>query len=348
VGDCQQYRAVARGFAAGCLAALAACSAALPKEEIERYEGFAGDTASEAQYQKAEKFLAAGEPGRALEIARPLREKFPKNVFVHRLYQDSRIGVGEKAALLAEYEELVKNEPSSFSLTMLSRIQTEPEKGALLARQAYELDDRFPWAWYAYGWWNAKLGSDSQQAEAALRRAIDLNPDFLLALRTYAQIRREQELRTAIDGMSRYVERYPQKRSERLLLASLRRGVGGSEVEISAEEFRRLLEERPDDSMAALGLAVAFLELDKWRDAKAIYEKLLLTNPSDPSPEFNLAIVAWDYEHDLPRAAEHFQRYLDKGTDEPFLLQSRARMFLQEIQEKLPPSRPASRPASQP
>ena len=181
------------------------------------------------------------------------------------------------------------------------------------------------------------MGSDSQQAEAALRRAIDLNPDFLLALRTYAQIRREQELRTAIDGMSRYVERYPQKRSERLLLASLRRGVGGSEVEISAEEFRRLLEERPDDSMAALGLAVAFLELDKWRDAKAIYEKLLLTNPSDPSPEFNLAIVAWDYEHDLPRAAEHFQRYLDKGTDEPFLLQSRARMFLQEIQEKLPP-----------
>jgi tetratricopeptide (TPR) repeat protein len=356
VGDCQ--RSPARGRHAGAerraaalvaallLGAIASCSSALPKEEIDRFEGFAGDTDSALDYQRADKLLAGGEPGNALEIAKRLRDKFPRNIFVHRLYQDSRIAVGEKNQVLAEYEELAKKEPSALTLTLLSRVQPEPEKGALYAQQAYELDDRFPWAWYAFAWWNAKLGNGNK-VEAALRRAIDLNPDFLQALRTYAHLKRD-ETGAAADAIAKYVARYPQKRNEQFLLAWLRMSLGGSEVQEAEKEFRRRLEEKPDDPAAALCLAMALLELDRWREAKTIYERLLVTNPKDPSPEYNLAVVAEYYEHDYPKAIDHLERYLDKGVDEPFLLQSRARLYMQELLEKLPPSQRASRPESRP
>jgi tetratricopeptide (TPR) repeat protein len=333
---------------AALLAALGACSAALSKEEIDRYEGFAGDGASATQYLQAQKLLAAGEPQQALAIAKPLVERFPRNVFVHRLYQDAKIGVGERALLLAEYEELVKTSPSALSYTLLSRIQTDPEKGAFLVRQAYELDDRFPWAWYGYGWWNGKLGNEPQRAEAALQRALDLNPDFLTALRAYAVVLRDRDRKSAADAIARYVDRYPDRREDRLLLASLRLSLGGSEVELAEADYRKLLDEKPDDPVAAKGLAAALLERDRWRDAKAIYERLLVTHPEDPSSEFNLAIVAEEFEKDLPKAAEHYQRYLDKGIDEPILLQSRARMYAQEILEKLEAAAAKTRPASRP
>jgi tetratricopeptide (TPR) repeat protein len=323
--------------------AAASCSSALTKEEIDRFEGFGGRAGDEAEFVHAESFLAAGQARQCLDLCTGLRDRHPDNILIHRLYQDARLALGDAARVKAEYEELAKRSPSAIHEILASRVQTNPEAGALRARNAYEMDDRNPWAWYAYAWWSARLPSEKQRAEAALRRALDLNPSFYPALRAYAVLLRDSDPTSAAEAIESYVRKFP-TREDRVLLASLRLALGGDEVEEAEREFRQLLEERPDDSVCAKGLAAALLELNRTDEAKALYKSLARSNPNDPSPEFNLAVVA-ENEGKLAEARVHYQKFLDKGGDQPFLLQSRARLSIQEIEEKiLPASGPASRP----
>lgn len=328
-------RAIAIGVIA-LLVPVSGCSTALTKEEIGRFEGFGGNAGDERALAEARALVASGQARRALEICTRLRERHPGNVLVHRAYQDCRVALGERADLLAEYEALARSNPSAVHEVLLSRLQTDPEAGAYHARRAFEQDDRQPWAWYAYGWWCGRMGTDRQRAEAALRRALDLYPNFFPALRAYAVMLRSSDPRAAAEAIQSYVQAYPGRR-ERFLLASLRLGLGQDEVVLAEREFRQLLEEEPGDAECAKGLASALLELDRNEEAKAIYRGLLRSHPEDPSPEFNLAIVA-EAEGRLEEAREHYQRYLDKGAEQPFLLQSRARLFLQDLDEKLGPA----------
>jgi Flp pilus assembly protein TadD len=332
-------------------APLVSCSIALKPEEIARFEGFSGNAQAKASYDAAEKMLAGGRPAEALLDVEILRARFSDNILVHRLYQECKLALGERAQLLKEYTALAESRPSALHFTLLSRLQEDANEGALLARRAYEIDDLYPWAWYTYGFWIAKLGNDNQRAEAALRRALALSPDFFPALRAYAVLMRDTDARAAVDAIERYIESYSPGGNERILLASMRLGLGRDESEAAEREFRKLLQERPGDPECNKGLAAALLELDRVAEAKAIYETLQKQRPDDWSLEFNLGVVA-ELEGKPATAREHYQRYIDKGVDEPILLLSRARLWIQEIDEQIgsKPAEPAagdeSRPAS--
>lgn len=341
---------MARGFflALSLALLLGACSSALSKKEIDAFEGFGEDPRAASELADAERRLQAGDVEGAVRATKALRDRFPSNVLVHRAYQNARLAKGERDELVIEYERLATASPSALHWTLLSRLQTDPEKGIQLARAAYESDDRFPWAWYTLGWWVGKLGSDPQRAEAALRRALDLHPDCFPALRAYAVLQRDRDAASAVEAIERYLERFPRKREDWILLATLRLGLGGEEVERAEADFRRLLEDRPDDPDCMKGLAMALLERERWREAKEIYLRLRQLYPKDPSSEFNLGVVAELYENDPRSAAAHYQRYLEIGIDEPVLLQSRARLWLVDLEEKLAATAPASAPASKP
>lgn len=317
--------------------ACAGCGTARSKSYISKHEEFGGDPDAEAQWAEAKKELAKG-PGHAdasIALTRSLRARFPNHIYVHQVYQDAMIAGGKKEVVKLEYLQLSEEEPSALHFTLLSRLQESAADGLANAINAIDRDDRFPWAWYARGFWEAK-GADAKNANVWFRRALDLHPDFFPAMRAYAILLRDSNTNEAVDAIEQYVHRYPERREERLFLASLRLNIG--QIDAAEEEFRKLANEKPGDAQAWHGLAKAILSKDakpgeeNVEAAKQIYKRLLIEHPDDPSSEFNLAIVADECEDDKESAIAHFKNYLSKAGGQPFLYQTKARVRLQELE----------------
>ncbi|MFN0206451.1 MAG: hypothetical protein ACKVS6_09105 [Planctomycetota bacterium] len=313
----------------------AGCGIARPKSYILKYEGFGGDAAAEDEWARVKEKFASGQTEASIQSIQLLRAKFPDHIYVHQMYQDAMIAGGKKKEVELEYLQLAEAQPTALHLTLLSRLQESPADGLANAMKAIDRDDQFPWAWYARGFWEAK-GSEPKNANVWFRHALDLHPDFFPAMRAYAILLRDSDATEAVDAIKQYVRRYPGRREERLFLASLRQNI--EQIEEAEEEFRKLADEKPGDAQAWLGLAKAILtknvtpQPEDVSAAKQIYQRLLIEHPDDPTPEFNLAVVADKCENDKEAAILHFKRYLSRAEGQPFLYQTRARVRLQELE----------------
>ncbi len=332
---------------AGAILLAGGCSSRLRREEIEVYEGFGATGDAAVRFVRAETAASSSRHDEALELATALREEFPRNILVHRLYQDARIALGQSAECVREYERLQQSRPSALHDTLLARLQTDPQRGAALAQAAVEKDDRFAWGWYARGWWESKR-ERPQEAQAALQRALELQPDLVPALRSYAVLLRQTDTQAAIDAIQQALDEHPERVDHRVFLASLRLSQGGSAVAEAEAGFRAILAERPEHVEAAKGLAAALLERGAWRQAKEIYERLAVQAPSDASVEFNLGVVAEEFEKDLPAAIAHYERFLERATDASVLVRTRARLWIQELQVRLESAETSPPPAVMP
>ncbi|MBI3818355.1 MAG: tetratricopeptide repeat protein [Planctomycetes bacterium] len=317
------------------------CRGGISKAIIERYEGFGDNPGGRQTLENATRELAAGHVDASLALAASLRERHPDNFFVHRLYQDAMIAANRRGDLLQEYKHLCESRPSAFHYTMNSRIQESPDEGVAQAIRALDLDDQFPWAWYARGWWVAK-SKDSKDADQLFRKALELHPHFFLVLRDYAiSQRKNRENSSALDALEKYLREFPNRRDERVVLASLLLNAGMDER--AETELRSLLEQSPGDVDCEKLLAKALLHREKVAEAKAIYERLSVAHPEDPTYDFNIAIVAEVYENNIERAAEYYKKYLDRSEGQPFWTRTQAKFWLGDIEARLGT---ASRPDS--
>ncbi|HKE01760.1 MAG TPA: hypothetical protein VKE69_12165, partial [Planctomycetota bacterium] len=248
----------ARAAAAALAALLAACSSPLTAEELDRIQGFPGAPGDASLYDQAQSQFSRGKVREALAIAVELRDRHPQNVLVHRLYQEAMIRLDQRAQVVDEYERLARTRPSALYDALLSRLQTEADRGAALAQSSVERDDRFSWGWYARGWWESKRKPPRfDEARAAYERALELQPDLVPALRAYANLVRDKEPEAALDAIRRAIALHPERRSERMFLASVQLHLGEDEAREAEKMFRALLDERPGDLDASKGLAAA-------------------------------------------------------------------------------------------
>ncbi|MBL8693005.1 MAG: tetratricopeptide repeat protein [Planctomycetes bacterium] len=335
------------------LLALSGCSSQLSLAEIARHDGFDGGFESPDELRRAERAYSISDLPVALELTARLRDRYPENMRVHRLYQDVRIAAGQESALLEEYENLYRQHSCPLHDTLFSRLQSNPDRGAALAQSAVEKDDRFVWGWYARGWWDYKR-ERIDQAVAAFDRALELQPDFGPVLRANAiLLRSKNQPAAALAAIERAMGSLSRNTEDRVFLASLRLSLGGAEARGALVEFRRIVEARPDHVDAAKGLAAALLEEGSnpggWREAKAIYERLRQEAPGDPSIDFNLGVVYEIYERNLEAALECYRRFLERATDAPVYLRVRVQWWIQDLEsERLrrATSREASLPAT--
>lgn len=322
------------------------CGSALPKSYIQQFDGLDAFPADAALLAQAQGELAAGHAEAAISLASALRERHPNFIYVHQTYQDAMIAGGRKQEVKAEYQSLAETRKTALYYTLLSRLADSVDEGMGCARQARDRDDRFPWAWYALGWWEAR-GENVKNAEVWFRRALDLYPDFFPAMRAYAIMLRDSDASLAVGAIEAYVHKYPDRRRERVFLASLRLNTG--QFEIAEEEFRRLVDENPADAEAWQGLAAAMIKNKKVDDARRIYERLLVEHPEDPSSYFNLAVISEEHKKDRAAAIHNYQKYLEAPGSQPFWYLARARLSLQELEEaqsrssKTTESRPESK-----
>lgn len=343
--------ALARRFLLCSFLALSACSSQLSIAEIARHDGFDGAFESPEDLRRAERAYSISDLPQALELTARLRDRYPENMRVHRLYQDVRIASGQESALLEEYENLYRQHSCPLHDTLLSRLQSNPDRGAALAQSAVERDDRFVWGWYARGWWDYKR-ERIDQAVAAFDRALELQPDFGPVLRANAiLLRSKNQPAAALEAIERAMGSLSRNTEDRVFLAALRLSLGGNEAKQAREEFRRIVIARPDHVDAAKGLAAALLEDSEnpggWREAKAIYERLRQEAPGDSSIDFNLGVVYEIYERNIEAALECYRRFLERATDAPVYLRVRVQWWIQDLEsERL--QRAASRGASSP
>lgn len=330
-----------------CILLGASCRATLPDPRIFEFEGFGSSTTASERLERGERDLVMGHVDESVKLAKELRGEYPKNFLVHRFYQDAMIAADRKAEIFEEYRKWCVEKPGPLSFTMFSRVQENPADGVAQAIRALDMDDRFPWAWYARGWWLAQKEETTKDAEQCFRRALELHPDFFLAMRSYAMLFREKDASAALDAIEKYIQRYPDHWDERLTYAWLLLEDLGRAARAEAE-FRALLTIRPDDLNSAHGLAMALLDRDAVDEAKAIYERCAREHPDEPVFEFNLGKVAEFYEKNLVAAAEHYRKFLARADGQPFSWQVQARIALQDIEKQLSPaSEPAGETGSQ-
>lgn len=311
----------------------AACTSGLSRSKILAFEGFGGAREAPRVFLDAEAALAAGRVDEAIALATALRSAWPDNILVHRLYQNALIAAGRRDDARTEYIQIAEKWPSALTLTLLSRLQDDPADGIAKAIHARDYDDQFPWAWYAQGWWHARQPNKSKEAIECFRTAMILNPDFFEAVRAFAILEKERDPAAATEAIARYVKTHPGRREERLLLSALRLYM--NDFKNAERDLRELVAEDQNDAGSAIWLAAALVNLGAHAEARSIYERLNARNPGDPLPELNLGILAEVYENDPQRAIEHYKSFLTRSDGQPFLYQTRARLWLQELEQKL-------------
>jgi tetratricopeptide (TPR) repeat protein len=73
--------------------------------------------------------------------------------------------------------------------------------------------------------------------------------------------------------------------------------------EQAIEQYQRVLDlgPEPDSKMNCLkGIAYLYLNMKKWEDAKAYYQKASAVDPNDPEPYYSVGVVSWTWCY-LPR-----------------------------------------------
>lgn len=320
------------------------CGSALPKARILQFEGFGESNDGAARLAEAERELEAGRIDAALARAAALRMEFPNNFFVHCLYQEAMIAAKREEEVFEEYKHLCDSAPSAFYYTMFARLQKTPEAGISQTIRALDLDDKFPWAWYARGWWIARGETGRRNAEQLFRYALELHPNFFLAMRSYAVVLKETDPSAALEMIRKYTKAFPAQRDKRVFLVSLLLDL--KMYEEAVLEFRALLQEKPGDAEAERLLPLALLPLNQVAEAKKILLRLAREHPEDPTYDFNLAVVAEVYENDFETAKEYYKRYLDRDDGKQGFYRARARIYLQELEAKTASA--ASTPAASP
>ncbi|GJQ58926.1 MAG: tetratricopeptide repeat protein [Candidatus Scalindua sp. AMX11] len=99
------------------------------------------------------------------------------------------------------------------------------------------------------------------------------------------------------------------------------------DLQAAMKEFKIILEANPKDVRCITYLGVLSKKLNHPDRARRFFEEALTIDPTHPEAHYNLAVIF--EEHDVNRAAFHFQKFLDYGTG------SKYRFLEREVMERL-------------
>jgi tetratricopeptide (TPR) repeat protein len=160
----------------------------------------------------------------------------------------------------------------------------------------------------AYRNGNAQQPGDAARAEAAMRRAIELDADYMPAYAALAEIYVvTQQPDRAVEQYKKILERRPDDFTAYRNLGLIESGRGQSEA--AADYYRRALSIRPDEPVAANNLAAMYADQGKGNAEEAIRlaQEIVRRYPNEPGFADTLGWVY--YRKGLYRdAAEQLQR----------------------------------------
>ncbi len=132
----------------------------------------------------------------------------------------------------------------------------------------------------------ASLKKDRARAKEEAQKALALKPDSEMAVLTYAQL--SGDTHEAIAILSAFLKQNPHSREVRLSLARLL--IGQKKYEQAKQEFKRLLNEDPQNVMALYSLGLLAIQDSDYVSAEN-YFKTYLETPLAQSSENQQAVV---------------------------------------------------------
>lgn len=250
------------------------------------------------QCRLAQLLFVQGRHEPALERAEKAAKSEPECAVARAVYGMALEEVGETAAAIAELEAARRLDPKDERIPLtLAQVLARAgrlEEAERLADQVQTANPVSAAAHYLRGWLAARRGKPSREAEVALRRALELDPEQFRAHATLggllARRGRFHEAKTHLERARPYLGDDPDLLGD---LARAYRGLGdprAAALEREAAEatrlkaryqtLRRRLRAHPDD--AAAGLELARLE-QRRGDVAAALERVRAVLRNDPN-----------------------------------------------------------------
>lgn len=143
-----------------------------------------------------------------------------------------------------------------------------------------------PWPHLARGHFLAQIGNRSQAA-AAFRRALEIRPDWELAV---VELARTQPVDKAIPALREFLGGHPEGlRARRHLAEALLRADRPREART---EYQRLIDQDEDPAEVWLGLGLAHFHLEQWDKAEQAFQRALARRSGYGAALFYLGRVA--------------------------------------------------------
>ncbi len=238
-----------------------------------------------------------------------------------------------RRAVKAAPENAAARADLAMALAETSTLNPPPSTGDPLvealasAEAAVRLDDSSPAIWEVTGHVR-ELSRDSSGAEAAWRRALELDPDRLVARERLAGLLQNLgRLGEAEDQYRELVSRAPGQRRalERLILLARARGALGAELDARL----RLARAFPDDADAQLGAADALEHVNEPARALEYWERLRALRPGNVEAHRALARL-WTRLGKAGTATFHYKAALEKDPADREALAGLAGMAFEE------------------
>ena len=158
--------------------------------------------------------------------------------------------------------------------------------------------------------------SDVEEAEALLRKAVSLAPDYALAFLDLGRLFQEQHrYAEAIECFQRTIRLQPSAAKPRHLLASTLAPVGRTEEAL--ETYRQVLELQPRHAGAWLGLGHTLKTIGRQREAIEAYRECIRVRPDNGETYWSLAnLKTYQLTADDMRAMESALERVDELTDQ--------------------------------
>lgn len=318
-----------------------ACASLRDPQAVLRYESF-GERAKDAElFDLARNLKSPEDRASHLALLKDLGNRHPDNVLVHRAYQDQMVAAGEGKECLREYTERKLVNPSAANHYFLARLMTTPEASEPLLRQAIAKDPAFYWAYTALGVVQHEIG-DRDRAEQSLLRAVEICPEFAEGWSELAVFFESADPERTKDAWKRYTTIRPLEIRGRMNL-----GVAFLAIDRPKEargQFELILRKDSKHKDALFALAKAELMLENPQAALAHYESILTIDSKEPLAHYNLGILYEQELQDLPMALREYEAFLLTSASregEFFLRRVQAAKWVEELRTRLGfPSQP--------
>lgn len=200
---------------------------------------------------------------------------------------------------------------------LFSRQDAYQQKAQELSFKALMYDSNLPEAYRAMGL-SYSLYGKFEEAEAACRKAIELDPDDFLAYWTLGRIHFSQgDLPRALDQFNKVVELKPGFYAAYPYIEQTCRALGRTEEALAAS--RRVVQllpdyllQNPDDARARIVYAITLASLGKPEDAVKEGTHALELSPDDPLMLYNVACLFAQLQ-EIDRSIDALQRAQKAG-----------------------------------
>ncbi len=251
-----------------------------------------------------------------IEIVKEFLKKAPKNVLIHRTYQDL-MKTYDPDKLYQEYENLFRKNPDNpLYIYLYGRIQKKSEDAKSYFEKVIERDKNFYWGYIglSYYYINEAKPPDYSKAEELLKKAISIDnsqPEAFLNLHSIYTMQRRYELADTLSDI--LMKMSPD--DDGIFLISVNRFIRTGERDrmISAVENR--IKEKGDRPNLLLFLGNAYFEKGNIEKTIELFEKFVNLYPKNsytPTLLYNLSVL-YSRKFDKNKTLLYLKRAFEEG-----------------------------------